>query len=222
MSTTAKFPPSKKSAQLVLDAQPEPAQPRLLTAEPTIEGLVKSLCHGLPSMGLFSDEGGEFLGGSTMSKDNMIKAITHLSTLWDGSPIDRSRAMTGESLRAYAPRWIIANEQVNAALQLARDASPRPSRNLLACDESYATFLQLTVLPARETLHGHGLKGFHELRAAYACERYEQLTGHAAPVNGGHCYRIDCGLDQQARQLISLELGHNRIDVVSEYIGGRA
>lgn len=36
-----------------------------------------------------------------MSKDNMIKAITHLSTLWDGSPIDRSRAMTGESLRAY-------------------------------------------------------------------------------------------------------------------------
>ncbi|OOV97936.1 integrase [Pseudomonas sp. MF6396] len=123
---------------------------------------------------------------------------------------------------AYAPRWIIATEQVNAALQLARDASPRHSRNLLACDESYATFLQLTVLPARETLHRHGLKGFHELRAAYACERYEQLTGHAAPVNGGHCYRIDRGLDQQARQLISFELGHNRIDVVSEYIGGRA
>ncbi len=123
---------------------------------------------------------------------------------------------------AYAPRWIIATEQVNAALQLARDASPRHSCNLLACDESYATFLQLTVLPARETLHGHGLKGFHELRAAYACERYEQLTGHAAPVNGGHCYRMDRGLDQQARQLISLELGHNRIDVVSDYIMGRA
>ena len=55
-------------------------------------------------MGLFSDEEGQFLGGSTMSKDNMIKAITHLSTLWDGSPIDRSRAMTGESLRAYDRR----------------------------------------------------------------------------------------------------------------------
>ncbi len=104
MSLTAKSPTSKKSAQPALDAQPEPAQPRLLTAEPTIEGLVKSLCHGLPSMGLFSDEGGQFLGGSTMSKDNMIKAITHLSTLWDGSPIDRSRAMAGESLRAYDRR----------------------------------------------------------------------------------------------------------------------
>ncbi|NNG60596.1 integrase, partial [Pseudomonas fragi] len=123
---------------------------------------------------------------------------------------------------ASAPRWVVVNEAVKAALQLARKASPPRSRNLLARDESYAAFLQQTVLPARETLHEHGLKGFHELRAAYACERYEQFTGHAAPINDGHCYRIDRDLDQQARQQISLELGHNRIDVVSAYIGGRA
>ena len=123
---------------------------------------------------------------------------------------------------ASAPRWVVANEEVKAALLLARKASPTGSRNLLARDESYAAFLHQTVLPARETLHEHGLKGFHELRAAYACERYEQLTGHTAPVNGGHCYHIDRDLDQQARQQISLELGHNRIDVVSAYIGGRA
>jgi len=123
---------------------------------------------------------------------------------------------------ATAPRWVIANEAVKAALQFARHAAPTSSRNLLARNESYAAFLQQTVLPARQTLHEHGLKGFHELRAAYACERYEQLTGHAAPVNGGHCYRFDRDLDQQARQQISVELGHNRIDVVSAYIGGRA
>lgn len=120
-----------------------------------------------------------------------------------------------------APRWIIATEQVNAALQFARDASPPRSRNLLAGNESYSAFLQQTVLPARETLHGHGLKGFHELRAAYACYRYEYLTGYAAPVNGGQCYLVDRALDRQARQLISLELGHIRIDVISTYIGGR-
>lgn len=122
---------------------------------------------------------------------------------------------------ASAPRWVVANEQVKLALQFARHASPTGSRNLLALDESYAVYLQQTVLPAREMLREQGLKGFHELRAAYACERYEQLTGHAAPVNGGHCYCIDRELDQQARQQISLELGHNRIDVVSAYIGGR-
>lgn len=123
---------------------------------------------------------------------------------------------------ASASRWVVANKAVKAALQFARHASPPCSRNLLARGESYAAFLQQTVLPARETLHEHGLKSFHELRAAYACERYEQLTGHPTPVNGGHCYRIDRDLDQQARQQISLELGHNRIDVVSAYIGGRA
>ncbi|SFG74550.1 Integrase [Pseudomonas syringae] len=121
-----------------------------------------------------------------------------------------------------APRWVVANEAVKAALLLAHHASPTGSRNLLARDESYAVFLQQTVLPAREALHENGLRGFHELRAAYACERYEQLTGHATPVNGGHCYRVDPNLDRQARQQISLELGHNRIDIVSAYIGGRA
>lgn len=123
---------------------------------------------------------------------------------------------------ALAPRWITATEEVKTALQSVRHAAPTGSRNLLARNESYAAFLQQTVLPARGTLHEQGLKGFHELRAAYACERYEQLTGHAAPVNGGHCYRLDRDLDRQARQQISLELGHNRIDVVAAYIGGRA
>lgn len=123
---------------------------------------------------------------------------------------------------ASAPRWIAANNEVNEAIHFARNASPRGSRNLLAPEESYAAFLQMTVRPARKILHRHKLKGFHELRAAYACKRYEHFTGYAAPVNGGHCYRIDPDLDQQARLQISLELGHNRLDVVSAYIGGRS
>ncbi len=123
---------------------------------------------------------------------------------------------------ASAQRWIAATQEVKTALQFARNASPPGSRNLLARDENYAAFMQQTVRPAREALYEQGLKGFHELRSAYACERYEQLTGHVAPVNGGHCYRMDRELDRQARQQISVELGHHRIDVVSAYIGGRA
>ncbi|WP_455927570.1 YfjI family protein [Pseudomonas capeferrum] len=79
----------------------EPSAPRLITTDPTIEALIKGLCHDLPSMGLFCDEGGQFLGSSTMSRDNRLKAVTTLSSLWDGSPIDRARSMAGESLRAY-------------------------------------------------------------------------------------------------------------------------
>lgn len=39
-----------------------------------------------------------------MSRDNRLKAVTTLSSLWDGSPIDRARSMVGESLRAYDRR----------------------------------------------------------------------------------------------------------------------
>lgn len=82
----------------------EPPAPRLIATDPTIEALVKGLCHDLPSMGLFCDEGGQFLGSTTMNRDNRLKAVTTLSSLWDGSPLDRARSMAGESLRAYDRR----------------------------------------------------------------------------------------------------------------------
>ncbi|PLR65347.1 integrase [Pseudomonas sp. QC2] len=122
---------------------------------------------------------------------------------------------------AFAPRWIVADEYVREALNYAEHVSPEGSRNLLAPNESYRD-LQLAVLrPARDILHTHNLKGFHELRAAYACERYEQITQHSAPVNCGHCFQLDPRLDREARVQISYELGHRRIDIASAYIGGR-
>ncbi|WLI07054.1 integrase domain-containing protein [Pseudomonas sp. FP597] len=123
---------------------------------------------------------------------------------------------------ALAPRWITVDEHIRDALKFAEQVSPEGSRNLLAPDERYLDFQRGIVRPARDILHTHNLKGFHELRAAYACERYEQITRHLAPINGGRCYQLDRRLDQEARAQISCELGHGRIDVVSAYIGGRA
>ncbi|MBD8199855.1 integrase domain-containing protein [Pseudomonas viridiflava] len=123
---------------------------------------------------------------------------------------------------ASAPRWIAVDDQIRDSLRYAEHVSPDGSRNLIAPDESYLDLQRKVVRPARDILHVHNLKGFHELRAAYACERYEQITQHSAPINGGSCYQIDQHLDQQARAQISYELGHGRIDVVSAYIGGRA
>ena len=122
---------------------------------------------------------------------------------------------------ASAPRWIMVDDHIRNALRFAELVSPDGSRNLIAPNESYLDFLQGIVRPARDILHQHDLKGFHELRAAYACERYEQITQHLAPINGGKCYQLGRQLDQEARAQISYELGHGRIDVVSAYIGGR-
>ena len=121
---------------------------------------------------------------------------------------------------ASAPRWIAVDDHVRGALGFARQVSPGGSRNLIAPHESYLNLVQEIIRPARDILHAHNLKGFHELRAAYACERYEQITRHHAPVNGGFCHRLDCRLDHEAREQISHELGHGRIDVLAAYIGG--
>ena len=122
---------------------------------------------------------------------------------------------------ASAQRWIGVDDHVREALGFALQMSPAGSRNLIASHESYLDFLQQIIRPARDILHAHNLNGFHELRAAYACERYEQITQHRAPINDGQCSLVDRNLDREARRQISYELGHGRIDVVAAYIGGR-
>ncbi len=65
-----------------------------------------------------------------------------------------------------------------------------------------------------------GLGKLHDLRAAYACERYQALAGAAAPAVGGP--RVASSeADRAARDTIAQELGHGRSDVVATYIGGR-
>jgi hypothetical protein len=76
-----------------LGAEPAPPpEPRIVCGEPTIEGLFKLLRNGLGFVGLFSAEGGSFVGGHGMSQDNKLKTAAYLSTLWDGAAIDRTRA----------------------------------------------------------------------------------------------------------------------------------
>ncbi|AYG47444.1 integrase [Pseudomonas sp. Leaf58] len=121
---------------------------------------------------------------------------------------------------ASAPRWIPVDGHVRDALEFARQISPAGSRNLIAPNESYLDVLQKIFRPARCILQAYNLKGLHELRAAYACERYVKITGQSAPVNGGSLSMTNRQLDHLARKQISLELGHGRIDVVAAYIGG--
>ncbi|NNL47699.1 MAG: integrase [Acidimicrobiia bacterium] len=65
----------------------------------------------------------------------------------------------------------------------------------------------------------YGLSKIHDLRAAYACERYRQLTGANAPVIA-RSRQASRTVDRNARNVIAQELGHTRSDVVATYIGG--
>ena len=72
-------------------------------------------------------------------------------------------------------------------------------------------------------LRNVGMKKLHGLRHAYAQQRYEEMTGWKAPVAGGPAARFlnqdQRALDKKARAVISRELGHNRVEVSSVYLG---
>lgn len=53
------------------------------------------LGEGMPTLGIFSDEGGQFLGGFAMNSDNRQKTLAALNDLWQGNPIRRTRAGEG-------------------------------------------------------------------------------------------------------------------------------
>jgi putative DNA primase/helicase len=86
--------------QRLIDLGPEPSPPlegQIIAEEPTFEGIYRLLQNGQPSIAVFSDEGGRFLGGHGMMKDNQLKTVTGFSTLWDGAPITRTRSGDGSS-----------------------------------------------------------------------------------------------------------------------------
>jgi len=73
-----------------------PAHPMLLVADPTPEALVMHLTHR-PWGGLFTAEGGLFVGGSAMNDETRMRTGALLNTLWDGDPIRRLRVGTGST-----------------------------------------------------------------------------------------------------------------------------
>ncbi len=72
-----------------------PLNPLFLVPTPTLEGIHKLYATGRPSLGLFHDDAGEFLGGHAMNADNRMKSAAGLSRLWDVGEFDRVRAGDG-------------------------------------------------------------------------------------------------------------------------------
>lgn len=92
-------------------------------------------------------------------------------------------------------------------------------RSLVPSQQTWIQWRNGGLRDGREVLKKLGFSGYHDLRAGYACERYYSATGYWPPVCGGRI--LDRTIDYDARLVISQELGHNRVDVVSAYVGGR-
>jgi len=113
----------------------------------------------------------------------------------------------------------ITNERQIETLKMAAKTQGK-HRSLVPSDQTWKEFRSGELREGREALQGGaGARGYHDLRATYASERYQAIVGHSAPCNGGKIENRDA--DKEARQTIATELGHGRISVVSSYIGGR-
>lgn len=96
-------------------------------------------------------------------------------------------------------------------------SAQRSEKSLVPSQVKYSSFSQ----SASRLWHACNGERFHDLRSAYACERYHELTGASAPVLNGGRLATTGDKDWAARRVIAEELGHHRGDVLSHYIGGR-
>ena len=114
-------------------------------------------------------------------------------------------------------RWVPVTEKARQSLITAAAVQDH-ARNLIPPNMAFSAWKDHAHYAWRHVAAAEGLRGFHDLRATYACERYQQLTGHPAPAVAGERLASK-DEDQGARQILAQELGHGRTDVVAAYVG---
>ncbi|MFS0737539.1 YfjI family protein [Sphingomonas sp. 1P06PA] len=65
----------------------EPPRPAIIVPPGSTQGVIDMLDKGRPSLGLFINEGGSWLGSWGMQDDNRTATISNYSELWDGQSI---------------------------------------------------------------------------------------------------------------------------------------
>lgn len=114
-------------------------------------------------------------------------------------------------------RWVPVSDTAIQAIRFAEKAIGNDSR-LVPENQSLAQWLPKVSKTWTNAVSPLGLGSLRDLRAAYACHRYAQLTGTQAPVVVGK-RAAPKSVDLEARRVIAQELGHNRTEVIVAYIG---
>jgi Protein of unknown function (DUF3987) len=81
-----------EKAKLIGDRPRKPLPPILVAQDPTVEGLRDQFLDGAPSLGLFSDDGGTFLGGYSLKAEQATNTISTLSQMWNAKELTKMKA----------------------------------------------------------------------------------------------------------------------------------
>ena len=182
-------------------APPVPQSPKLTTSEPTLEGLVKLFQTGRPSLGLFSDEGGGFLGGHAMNSDNRLKTVAGLSGLWGGEALDRVRA--GDGATTFYGRRLAAHLMVQpvAARPLLSDP--------VATGQGFLARFLITEPPSaigtRLSQTGSNVANVANVAIVAASKRLNEILTHRLPTHETNPQELEpraLGLSPDAKALL--------------------
>jgi integrase len=116
-----------------------------------------------------------------------------------------------------ADRHVPVSERAMQTLERAAEAAGR-GHNLIPEGRTLKEFQDHVGTVWSPRAAAEGLGTIHDLRSAYACDRYEDRTGYPAPVVAGE-RGAPKATDQVARVWVSYELGHGRSDVAASYVG---
>lgn len=161
-----------------MSPRPEPPlSPIQIVGDPTYDGLTKHLIGSTPSVAILTDEGGAFVGGHAMNSENKLRTVAGLSSLWDGSPINRTRAGDGvttifgrrlaahlliqpiaaapllsdrvANAQGFLARFLIAQPQSHIGFRLRRGSDPASAGEIRRFGERISDLME-TPPPLRE------------------------------------------------------------------------
>ena len=151
-----------------IGSEPQPPLTPMLTCpEPTFERLCHLYKHGYPALGLFSDEGGQFIGGHSMKEDNRLRMAGGLCALWDGSPIKRVRVDDGS--------YVLSGRRLALHLMMQPDVASLLLSDAMLKDQGLLSRL-LVSFP--ETKMGTRFQRIVSMQSQQALQRYNQRLSH--------------------------------------------
>lgn len=155
--------------------------------------------------------------GLRLREASMLDARVALHQAVNGGAVNITAGTKG-GRRHHVDRWVPVSGAAVDALRSAATVQGT-GRNVIPEDKTWRQWNDHVHHVWASFREGHNLGKLHDLRSAYACERYQALTGSPAPVIAGR-RQASRDLDRSARETIAHELGHARTDIVGAYIGG--
>lgn len=132
--------------------------------------------------------------------------------------LSRGKIRVESGTKGGQPRTVPVRSEAQVAVLRYAAAVQGEAKSLVPPDKTFKSWRDGGLRTAREAVKEAGGTGLHDLRAAYACERYRELTGFDAPCIVGS-REASKEVDRDARMTIAEEMGHHRTDVAASYIG---